>query len=175
MNTVRLKLIKDCILDKNFNVIPDTENICLTISCDGCSAVLGYVETEDDVKEIIDGKNIIANMRNMLSDCEMDIFEPLMGVGKKYYFYGEEFEVMKEHEMNIDISKNTIRIECDETGDELILNLATNLDGMSVLNKIRLKYDCDELFYTHTFDIEDYLLQNYENYFEYTGSEEERY
>lgn len=92
MNIPRLTLVKEQKLNKDFS--PAEEMVkSLYISSDGVTAWLSYVDSIEEVYDLIAPDNILELLSGTLSEEEYNSFEFLMESGSTYTFYDETYTV----------------------------------------------------------------------------------
>lgn len=73
--------------------------------------------------------------------------------------------------LKVIITDEKIIVECKSMNDSFELYLTTTIKKDEVIDKIIKKYNLKELYNTHNFEIEDYLLKEYPNLFQYSNCE----
>lgn len=92
MNIARITLVKEQRLNKDFSPAEEMVN-SLYISSDGITALLGYVDSIEEVYDLISPDNISDLLSVTLSEEEYNSFEFLMESGSMYTFYDETYTV----------------------------------------------------------------------------------
>ena len=92
MNIARITLVKEQRLNKDFSPAEEMVN-SLYISSDGINALLGYVDSIEEVYDLISPDNISDLLSVTLSEEEYNSFEFLMESGSMYTFYDETYTV----------------------------------------------------------------------------------
>ena len=92
MNIARITLVKEQKLNKDFSPSGEMMN-SLYISSDGVTAWLSYVDSIEEVYDLIAPDNILDLLSATLSEEEYNSFEFLMESGSNYTFYDEIYTV----------------------------------------------------------------------------------
>ena len=88
-NKVEFELVKEILLKKDM-----TENapasICLYARCGEMSALVGYVDSADEARDLLAPENIYDLLSEHFSELELNHFWGVITCYKKYFFYDEE-------------------------------------------------------------------------------------
>lgn len=94
-NNVRIELIREAKLNKNFEEMEDPK-ASVYISCDSITSWIGYAENIEEVHELIKPDVLIDTLTETLSEDESDIFFNLLSICKKNYTFFDETYNLKE-------------------------------------------------------------------------------